>query len=653
MKDVWTRVERLYHGAVWGGFIGILAGDIEFLSLYRRHAFSGDLAKTYWDILTPYAVVGLLGGILVAAAVSLACRKSGVLSRDVARLFACVTASTVFAYLVVWVTYGLGSRVLTLYSVIAYWAAVTLATIIGLVFYRTVQSLLVWREQRGHQLQRSLRLGIPLTLSILSAVAIVVPFLYLKNPNVVQATATRSLSAAIQGERPNIVFILIDALRADHLPIYGYSRQTAPNLTALAGKGMLFTRMYAQASSTRPSVATILSSLYPTVHKVNYERDFLPESVTVLPEVLQAAGYKTFGASANANVSPTFGYSQGFDEFWVWKTESAFRLTMMGRAAEDVFGPHLLSRLLREQGEIVPHAGIVTDITLRWVSQRGVEPFFLYVHYIDPHEPYGPPSPYDHTFDYRSDPPVRGGGIDPLKLLSDGQDRERVGRTLDQYDGEILYADHHVGRLLKGLEDLGVMNNAMVIVTADHGEEFFEHGKDSHGRSTYEEVLRVPFLVYWQDKVHAGTKYDGMVRLIDVMPTIPALLGVTPPREIQGKSFAAQLIGPRDRESNQKLFAQVVQDTFALEMVRDNRYKLIRHLRGPDQGREELYDLERDPLERTNLASKSRTEVAALGRELEAFNTTISGAADRIQAEQVQKLDRDTERALRSLGYVK
>ncbi|VUZ86466.1 hypothetical protein MELA_02869, partial [Candidatus Methylomirabilis lanthanidiphila] len=354
-------LEQFCHGALWGGFIGILAGGMEYLLLYRRHAFSGDPTKAYWDILAPYAGIGLLGGMLAAAAVSLVRGKPRSFGRDTARLFASIIALAVFSYLVVWATYGLGPPALTLYSIIVYWAAITVATVIGFVFDRALQALLLWRERSGNHSQRSLRLGISLALGILSAVVLFVPPLYLEKANSVQAVATASPLGDIQGKQPNIVFILIDALRADHLPIYGYSRQTAPNLTALAQRGMTFTRMYAQASSTRPSVATILSSLYPTVHKVNYERDFLPESVTVLPETLRAAGYKTFGVSANANVSPTFGYSQGFDEFSVWKTESAFRLTMMGRVAEDVLGPHLLGRMLREHREIVPRAEAITD----------------------------------------------------------------------------------------------------------------------------------------------------------------------------------------------------------------------------------------------------------------------------------------------------
>lgn len=653
MKLSWTRREQFCHGALWGGFIGILAGGMEYLLLFLSQAFSGGLTKAYWDVLLPYAVVGLFGGTLTAVGVRLILGNPNAFRQHIARLFALFTALVVFCYLAVWATYRLGLPVLKLSNIIAYLAAATVATVIGLLFHRALHALLLWLEQRRNHSEHRFRLGIPLALGVLSALVLVLPPLYLERARSVHAVATGSPIGDMQGERPNIVFILIDALRADHLPIYGYSRQTAPNLTALARRSMTFTRMYAQASSTRPSVATIFSSLYPTVHKASYERDFLPESVTVLPEILRAAGYKTFGVSANANVSPTFGYSQGFDEFWVWKTESAFRLTMMGRVAEDVLGPSLLTRMLRERGEIVPRASAITDITLRGVFQGGREPFFLYVHYIDPHAPYHPPSPFDQAFDYRRDPPVRAGGIDPLKLLSNGQDRQRIGRILDQYDGEILYADREVGRLLKGLEDLGVLENALVIVTADHGEEFFEHGKDGHGRSAYEEVLRVPFLVYWRDKVSAGATYDGMVGLIDVMPTILALLGMEPPDEIQGRSFAAQLVKPSEPEPERKLFAEVVQDSFALEMVRDGRFKLIQHLRGPHQGLEELYDLEQDPLERTNLAPKARAEVAALRRELEAFNKFTSQAASRVRAEQVQKLDRDTERALRSLGYIK
>ena len=145
----------------------------------------------------------------------------------------------------------------------------------------------------------------------------------------------------------------------------------------------------------------------------------------------------------------------------------------------------------------------------------------MYIHYIDPHDPYHPPAPYDRAFDYRQDPPRRNGGpVDPLALIQPGKSplsliqptRDTVGRTLDLYDGEILYADHHVGRLMKGLREMGVLDNAIVIVTADHGEEFYEHGSDKHGRSAYEEVIRCPSS--WRGRArsppgHATTAWSG------------------------------------------------------------------------------------------------------------------------------------------------
>lgn len=646
-------VVQICQGALLGGFIGVLAGFTEYIVLFLSQAFSGDLSRAYWDIVLPYAIVGLLGGILVAVGLRLALGNAASFSQQIARLFASFIGLVLLSYLGVWATYQLGLPVLKLSNIIAYLASAVFATAIGLLLNRVLKALLLRLEGRSNRSLSFLRVATPLALTVLVAVVLLLPTAYLERANSVRLAAAGSLTDDTQGKRPNVVFILLDALRADHLPIYGYSRQTAPNLTALAQQGMTFTKMYAQAASTRPSIATIFSSLYPAVHKANDTRDYFSDSATTLAEVLQAAGYKNFGVSANANVSPTFGYAQGFDEFRVWKTESSFRLTMLGRLAEDVLGPKKLAHILRERAEIVPRADAITDIALRWVSQSRREPFFLYVHYIDPHDPYHPPPPYDQAFDFHRDPPIRAGGVDPLKLLPKGQDRERIGRTLDQYDGEILYTDHEVGRLLKGLKEAGVLDNALVIVTADHGEEFFEHGKDIHGKSLYEEVLHVPFIMYWPGRIPAGATYEGMVGHIDDMPTILTLVGIEPPAGIQGISLAAQLAKPTDPAPKRKLFGQMVQKGFSLEMVRDDHYKLIRHVSGPQKGFEEFYDLARDPLERTNIGPQAQAQVVVLRKDLEAFNNLASQVASHIRAEQVQKLDRDTERALRSLGYIK
>jgi arylsulfatase A-like enzyme len=317
--------------------------------------------------------------------------------------------------------------------------------------------------------------------------------------------------------------------------------------------------------------------------------------------------------------------------------------------------------LLQERSDIVPEASAITDVALRWAAQRQAGPAFMYVHYIDPHDPYRPPAPYDRAFDYRRDPPRRNGGtIDPLTLIQEGKSplaliqptRDTVGRTLDLYDGEILYADHHVGRLIKGLREIGLLDNAIVIVTADHGEEFFEHGNDKHGRSAYEEVIHVPFIMSWPGKIAPGARYNDMVGLIDVMPTLLELLRLPPPALVQGMSFASALSRPDTVAPPRSFFAQVVHVAFALDMARDARYKLVRHDFGPRRGQEEFYDLQIDPLERSSLPLSERDAIR-LRNELLVLNDVVKRAASLTQPEKVKKLDKDTERALRSLGYIK
>jgi arylsulfatase A-like enzyme len=328
-------------------------------------------------------------------------------------------------------------------------------------------------------------------------------------------------------------------------------------------------------------------------------------------------------------------------------------MTMLGRVAEDALPRDASDFIFGERLDIVPQAEVLTDVTLRWVTQGEQGPYFIYVQYIDPHAPYTPPAPYDAAFNYRSDPPLRSGGIDPLQLLPQGKNREQVGSILDQYDGEILYNDHHIGRLLAGLKEMGILDNALVIVTSDHGEEFFEHGHIGHSKTLYEEVLHVPFMISWPGQLPAGMTYDETVALVDVMPTLLSLLGIEPPSGVQGLSFAAHLTQQAEAKPERKHFAQLINNRLSQEMVRHRRYKFIRHGYGPQQGLEELYDLQQDPLERTNMAQKERTLVTTLKQDLEAFNTFISQFASLTPEERVQKLDKDTERALRALGYIK
>ena len=635
----------MLSGGLSGALLGALAGLVEYALLLRAGAFAAGVTGSAWKIVVPYALVGLAIGIAIGVvhACVAALRRSP--AKAAGSLLAAVVGLWLCLYLVVSATYALGAPVFKPSNLAAYLGSVVVAAVLTLLGARWFGVWLTPIDRAG---------GFRRMQATLVIVLAGVLGLTLCLPDSSHGTKVGAVEAQTPagGARPNIVFILIDTLRADHLPLYGYSRDTAPQLSAFASRGTAFTQMYAQASSTRPSVATLFSSLYPSTHQVHYERDFIPDSATLLAEVLRSGGYRTFGASANANVSPTFGYSQGFEEFRVWRTESPFRLTLLGRTAEDALGPTRLGHLLQERQDIVPVAGAITDMTLDWAARHASERMFLYVQYIDPHEPYRPPAPFDQSFDYTKQPQRRAGGVDPVTLLAPGRNAEQVARTLDQYDGEILYTDGEMGRLLDRLEALGVLKDAIVIVTADHGEEFYDHGKNSHGRSAYEEVLRVPFVIRWPGRVPAGRMYETTAGLIDVMPTLLDLVGLEGPAAMQGVSLAPSLVGgvaPTPR----RLFAQVSQDTFSMEMVREGSEKLVRHTRGPLTGRHELYDLARDPLERTDLAARSPARVTALGEHLDALHTVSVHAAAQVPAAKLKKLDPSTEKALRSLGYIK
>jgi arylsulfatase A-like enzyme len=636
------------HGAVIGLLAGSIAGAVEYVLL--RDGFSGDLGRAYWKVLVPYAVLGVVAGLAVAAVVAVVRGVGGPAARGMASITAGVLGLLTWAYLSAWATFWLGTTRVSVVHAIAYLGAAIVGVLVGVAAYRVLARTASWLDARLAGTRMPLPVFGPTALAILAACVIGGPAAYLHGVSPVPSV-TAGAVASDGRDRPNILLIVIDALRADHLPMYGYSRQTAPVLAALAREGLTFTQAYAQATYTRASVATLLTSLYPSVHKANDDRDYLSRSVPVLPEFLKAAGYTTYAISANANFSPTFGYSRGFDTFEVWKTESEFRVTMAGRLAVKALGSRL-SRVLGESSEIVPTADSLTDATLQWARRAARKPFFAYVHYIDPHDPYRPPAPYDRAFDHTSDPPRRG-NVAPLTLLPAGREPARVGRDLDLYDGEIRFADEHVGRLVAGLRSQGLLDNTLIVVTADHGEEFFEHGDESHGRSAYEEVARVPLIVAWPGRVPPGQRSEAMVGLIDLMPTFLDVAGVPGPAGIQGRSFAPLLGDPAASWAPRPLLVQVIQTTFALEAIRDGDHKFVRHTRGPRTGEEELYDLRADPLERTNLVAEARARAAGLRKSLDAFNDVLARFASHVPAEQAQKLDRDTERALRSLGYIK
>jgi arylsulfatase A-like enzyme len=427
--------------------------------------------------------------------------------------------------------------------------------------------------------------------------------------------------------RPNVILISMDTTRADHLGVYGYERETTPNLSRLAGEGVVFEQAYTQAPWTVASHMSVFTSLYPPVHKVAH---LTPQSATVklLPELLHDAGYSTAGFVAP--VLDGYGFAKGFDHY---------------------AHPHRY-----RSAEIMIHQA------LEWLAGdpnkpalRG-QPFFIFLHLFDPHHTYDPPWPFDTAFlsSYRenilelsaSHPFTQEKDLSPDELF------EVVGL----YDGEIAYTDWALGRFFDELKELGVYDNTLIALMGDHGEGFLEHGLMNHGNSVYEELGRIPLILRFPDGRFRGRRVKSPVRLIDLTPTILDYLREAQPVFSQGLSLLAGI--ERDEPGTDPVFTYVGYS----ESIRDGSWKLIRNppyrtkmIPRSAKTNYELFDLANDPEEKYNLAAENPEEVERLARAMERMDEANQEIGDRINAEldvQPMELTEEQKERLRALGYI-
>jgi arylsulfatase A-like enzyme len=422
----------------------------------------------------------------------------------------------------------------------------------------------------------------------------------------------------------DIVLVVVDTLRADHLGVYGYSRATSPRLDALARQATVFDAAWSAAPWTLPSVMSIMTSRYPSSHRVENDGMRLASDVPILAETLKRAGYATGGFVAHVYVSSTFGFGRGFEVF-------------------DDFG---LSRPgYRLEAGMEPTADRVTDAALAWLERQGRRPVLLLVHYFDPHWPYDPPERYRALFPNAYAGPHDAGYdsisryLDPLVTIPE----DYRSFLIDRYDGEIRFVDDQIGRLLDGLAAAGRAPRSWVIVTADHGEEFKDHGSMGHGRRLYEEAVHVPLIIgrpappagggtdsaRVEDAPPAGARRVSVpVGGIDLFPTIAALAGVPAPAGLQGASLVPPLPARPDGPGgsgpapDRPLVSETIRLNAHLKAVRRETLKLIQSM---DENRAELYDLAADPLERRDLATARPEERRALAQALFSQVDFLSG----------------------------
>ncbi len=406
----------------------------------------------------------------------------------------------------------------------------------------------------------------------------------------VWSPAPRPAAAAGEGferprppQRPNILVYLVDALRADHLGCYGYPKPISPSIDRFARQATLYERAMAQSSWTRPAVASLFTGLWPHVHGANGRRGKLSEEALTLAEILAAAGYRTAAFVTNPNVSPPTGLGQGFGEY----------------------------RWLRSAVKEWTRADELNEAVFEWLPEKPTEePFFLYVHAMDPHDPYDPTPEFRGRF-----------AAEVPEGFSTIPRRHDIGRADSRahyqalYDAEIAFADLHFGRLLDALRERGLYEDTLLVFLSDHGEEFAEHNRWTHGHTLLVESVHVPLIIRYPGS-GGGLRIAEPVEQIDLLPTILDYLGVEPPSVLPGRSLLPLLAGGGGGPERQILTYLHLRG-LPSAAVMEGRWKLIEWRRGEQVVRSSFFDTLSDPGEHRDVAGERPVVAGYLAASLE------------------------------------
>jgi len=334
----------------------------------------------------------------------------------------------------------------------------------------------------------------------------------------------------------NILLITIDSLRADHVGVYGYQPPTTPSLDAFARENIVFRNAYAPSPWTLPSHVSILTSLYPDVHGLDNMTSKLNKDAVTLAEILQKYGYWTGAVVCAPLLHRRYGLYYYFNEY---------DQDLVANTVEDA--------------RKVKTAARVTTKAVSMFDDKVQEPWFMFLHYWDPHYDYTPPREYAEIFDPDYQGTITGDDILDRTDLVPGMDPRDLQHIVALYDGEIRYTDDHLQRLFDELKRRDFIDNTIIIITADHGEEFLEHGGTGHSHTCYEEVLRVPFIVRIPGGKPVASTVDTPVSLLDIFPTVMDLLGLERRKlRLQGLSLAPLLTNGAPLEKR-FLFAETKQ----------------------------------------------------------------------------------------------
>lgn len=432
---------------------------------------------------------------------------------------------------------------------------------------------------------------------------------------------------ADSAEPKNILLIGIDTLRADHMSAYGYERPTTPRIEEFAATALSFDRALSPSGWTRASVASFFTGLHPSVHACESRESILDQSHYTLAERLRDRGFATQGIYANYNVSASLGFDQGFDEY----VHPPFNAGYPG-------------------DKPITDAAAINREARNWLEQERPDgPWFLFLFYVDPHDPYLPHEEHDFGRPGNSHRPL--GSRSMLKTLDSKHPDARVEqarqRVVDLYDGEIAYVDRHVGEILDLLEAQGLAEETVVILTADHGEGLWEHRHyRGHGELPYQHQIHVPLMVRWPGRTQAGDRVTRPVNAMDFFGALAEAFDLG-----DGHQARSVFDYTADESFAPPVFVEQAQPHVAYRVLLDGDDKFIRW---DLLGRTEAYDLAANPGENRRQGLLEDSERLSVLQELmaraSAANDSLRATIDFTGGN--ANLSEDERAGLRALGYI-
>ena len=443
-----------------------------------------------------------------------------------------------------------------------------------------------------------------------------------------------ALNACWQQPSPaTVVVFVLDTVRRDALGCYGNPLDSSPHIDALSRDGVRFDQAISSSGWTLPAVGSLLTGTWPTIHGAVGQGVMLRPlraEVQTAPEVLRANGFRTVGFANAAFMSPMVGIDRGFDLF------------------DHQYSYNYDSR----------HAQLVVDLAIRELHARRGEPTFFLIHLFDPHLNYAPPTGYDTKFTAGRTSPAPPITMEMCLNLQTGEDGRQPPRAEDVayirgvYQGEINFLDAQVGRFLDELRALRLYQRATVIVTADHGEEFWEHQGFEHGHTLYDELIHVPLIMKFPDGIEPSRAVvSESVRVLDVMPTVFEILGIDQPATFEGESMMPLVRG--ETGGDRPVFSESTLYGPQKIAWRTERYKYIHDATSGRDGVGELYDWQQDPAETRNLADAQPEVAVRMRSELFAFYTELRDRSRSMSEPELVNLSPVRIEELRSLGYVR